>query len=675
MIYLHAKANESTAYSRIPQLLDSLNFNLVPNDSVRASIYCRLSEAYSQRNTDSAIICANEAMRIAQIKNYPVLLSTTYLQQGTNYVWAHKFDSAYSFLTNAIASFEKSGDHARLCQAYLSMASLYRANQIWDKAWQYTQLASGIYNSFGVSEKIQPERLFFTKATVYAGVNNISEALNWFGKAKNIFLVNGDKASAGNCFIEMSAMFMANKNNDAAKLYLDSALYLFNNAGESLLVAKAYKCYGDYFLSLNNADTAITFYNNALNIFLNSSRLTDAEKVKIGLGKAALQKQQLPTARVYAEEAYNFFKTSDDKQQRLETIMLLSEIDKTLGFKRRAYAYLDEYKTVSDSIKLLNNELRAKYSIQPRDTATITPGTEIISQGASNNSRLVNILISAGIVILLTSILLAWLYTQKNKALKEVESLHAETEQKNIELKKLHQEAEEKNKELGKINSIKDRLISMIAHDIRSPLASLQNTLTLTRENILNAEEFAGLSKSLEGDIYNLRGMLDNMLLWSREQVVEITVNKIPFYIDEVLNEIISMHHNNISLKNITIHNYLQDKLEVNSDKDMITAIFRNIFSNALKFTDKGKNIYIQQMMLNNKIYISVRDEGKGIPSEILTSINNREYTSTRGTANEKGTGIGLIFCQDLVQKLDETFDITTLPGKGTSVTFSVSYK
>jgi signal transduction histidine kinase len=219
---------------------------------------------------------------------------------------------------------------------------------------------------------------------------------------------------------------------------------------------------------------------------------------------------------------------------------------------------------------------------------------------------------------------------------------------------------------------MRNKLIPMIAHDIRSPLASLQNTLSLTRENILNPEEFQKLSFALEADIYNLRGMLDNMLLWAREQIVEIRVNKSRFNLSTMVQDVILMHRNSLITKNINIHNYLLHDLEVFSDKEMLTAVLRNIFSNAVKFTEPGKNIYINQIFLNKKIYLSVKDEGKGISEEILDKINNKEHISTRGTANEKGTGIGIIFSKELLTNLGEQFDITSVPAKGTSVTFSI---
>ncbi len=293
-----------------------------------------------------------------------------------------------------------------------------------------------------------------------------------------------------------------------------------------------------------------------------------------------------------------------------------------------------------------------------------------------------------GLILLIACSWFFVFFKRKNNIIQELEDSNLRIEYKNKELIQFQKQLVEKNAELELIQSqppppssaetlnvstLKDSLIPMLAHDIRSPLASLQHMLTLTRENVLNPEEFQKLSVALEADIYNLRGILDNMLLWTREQMIEVKINKSSFDVSEALQSVILMHRNNLISKNITVKNYLYPQLNVYSDKDIITAVLRNIFSNAVKFTEENKNIYITQVYFNKKVFISVKDEGRGITDEILEKINKGEHVTTKGTSNEKGTGIGLMFTKDLLKKIDETFDITTVPGGGTSATFSVS--
>jgi len=253
------------------------------------------------------------------------------------------------------------------------------------------------------------------------------------------------------------------------------------------------------------------------------------------------------------------------------------------------------------------------------------------------------------------------LYRQKNAAFKSIE--------------KLQEDTAAKNREMLVANNVKDKLISMIAHDVRSPLASVQNTLTLTREEVIDLEDFARLSQMLEMDIQHLTGMLDNTLMWAREQMIDINIKKISFNVYDVIDDVITVYQQTITSKGVIVCNNIKRNTEVFSDKDIISTVLRNVLSNAIKFTPQGKAIYIEQTSIKSKVLISVKDEGVGITDDVLRKINDKEFISTRGTDNEKGTGLGLLFSRDLLLKLGEDFQISTVQGKGTAVTISISVK
>jgi len=262
---------------------------------------------------------------------------------------------------------------------------------------------------------------------------------------------------------------------------------------------------------------------------------------------------------------------------------------------------------------------------------------------------------------MLGALFLVVVYRQKNAAFKSIERLQEETAAK--------------NKEMLLANSVKDKLISMIAHDVRSPLASVQNTLTLTREEVISLDEFAQLSQMLEMDIQHLTGMLDNTLMWAREQMIDLNINKVSFNVCDVVDDVTTLYQQTITSKGVLVYNNIQPHTMVFSDKDIISTVLRNIISNAIKFTPPGKAIYIEQKNIKSKVLISVKDEGVGISDEVLKKINDKEFISTRGTDNEKGTGLGLLFSRDLLLKLGEDFQISTVQGKGTAVTISISIK
>jgi signal transduction histidine kinase len=177
----------------------------------------------------------------------------------------------------------------------------------------------------------------------------------------------------------------------------------------------------------------------------------------------------------------------------------------------------------------------------------------------------------------------------------------------------------------------------------------------------------------LDNDIRHLVSMLDNTLLWAREQIHSLKVNKVPFDLHAVAEEVIALYHQTIDDKDIRVSNYIPPSTEVITDKEIIHITLRNLLSNAIKFTPAGREVELNAEQSNGTLLITVKDEGTGISNEILEKINKKEFISTRGTNNEKGTGLGLMFSHDLLAKLGEQFYIETQPGKGTTVTFSIN--
>jgi len=342
-----------------------------------------------------------------------------------------------------------------------------------------------------------------------------------------------------------------------------------------------------------------------------------------------------------------------------------------------------EFAAQKNNWELLNRAYQARKHVLQYDPKKIhTDSLFLETENELRRQR--SLFLVATTIILIMGTYLGILLRQKIAVARHIEKLKSDTQQKDIALTEQEQRSgkdqrkvvkpqEEKQDNEDAISSdIKERLILLIAHDIRSPLASLQNTLSLARENILNAEEFRKLTLDLEADINTVQGMLDNMLLWTREQFVEIKINPEHFDLGETTSEVIAMHRVSLIKKNITVHNNLHQGLPAYSDKEIVSTIFRNVFSNAVKFTEENKNIYLNYETLPGKIFLSVKDEGRGIGREILDRINNKQHISTRGTAGEKGTGIGLMFSTELLNKLGEEIDIKSAPGAGTTVTFSI---
>ncbi|MBX9891402.1 MAG: HAMP domain-containing histidine kinase [Chitinophagaceae bacterium] len=228
------------------------------------------------------------------------------------------------------------------------------------------------------------------------------------------------------------------------------------------------------------------------------------------------------------------------------------------------------------------------------------------------------------------------------------------------------------NEEIQKLNKVKDKIFAIISHDLRSPLTSTHNLLDLLNQGLISHEEFAPFSKQLQNDVLNTLILTENLLNWSKTLLNGIVPYQREFKVQPVIDEVIQTLQSLARAKDIMIENHVKDR-SVFTDADMLKMIVRNILSNAIKFTPHGKMIHIQEFVNDNKLLIQIVDEGVGMSQEKVDQLNHKMAESTRGTDNEKGTGIGMRLVLDMIAALGETITISSEEGEGTTVSISVS--
>lgn len=227
--------------------------------------------------------------------------------------------------------------------------------------------------------------------------------------------------------------------------------------------------------------------------------------------------------------------------------------------------------------------------------------------------------------------------------------------------------------ELQKLNQLKDRIFSIMAHDLRGPLLNLTEVLKMISDDTISAEEFKFLSPTLTKDISYTTDLLENILHWSRSQLKGYSINKESFDLKALINSEINYHLKAAVSKKIEIVASVEDNLTAFADLLMIQIIIRNLLTNAIKFCHPECRIDISAAN-NDNGYISlcIRDNGVGIAEENLKRIFNGENVSSRGTHNEKGTGIGLMVCWDFMERNGGNITIESKVNAGTIFNLSI---
>ncbi len=230
-------------------------------------------------------------------------------------------------------------------------------------------------------------------------------------------------------------------------------------------------------------------------------------------------------------------------------------------------------------------------------------------------------------------------------------------------------------RKLLQLNADKDRFISILSHDLRSPFNNLLGLSDILTEDIhkLNIDEIEKLANQVKSTARSAFDLLEDILLWARTQQGSIPFNPKLISFRNIYMNILETLNSNANVKNLTINYSAPDGTNIFADIDMIKTVLRNLVSNAIKFTRIGGKININAEENSEYNIISVSDNGVGIaPGDLTKLFNISEVLSTKGTANEKGTGLGLLLCKEFVEKHGGKIWVESEIGRGSDFKFTL---
>ena len=233
-------------------------------------------------------------------------------------------------------------------------------------------------------------------------------------------------------------------------------------------------------------------------------------------------------------------------------------------------------------------------------------------------------------------------------------------------------ELEEQNTELTQLNKTKDRFFSIIGHDLKSPLSSIQTMIQLKEQNLVDEEDSQQFFSDLKRTTQRTQDLLDNLLKWAilnsnqfKPQIAEIDLK-------EVALEVVKTAEGQIKQKNIRIAINLENGLRIKGDRNMITTVIRNLLSNALKFTAVGGTVTLEGVQKEKLVLIRVIDTGIGISDEMLNSLFDLDHQElSEGTAGERGTGLGLVLAKEFVEKNNGQIRVESKVNEGSNFELS----
>jgi signal transduction histidine kinase len=247
--------------------------------------------------------------------------------------------------------------------------------------------------------------------------------------------------------------------------------------------------------------------------------------------------------------------------------------------------------------------------------------------------------------------------------------LEARVYQRTIDLEQSISTLSRQRKELHEANNFKDKVLSIISHDLKSPIATLAGMLSIMKMKSLTELERGNVVENLEVALKNTKILLDNILAWAHKNNNDSKeTNEVEIY--SCVDGIFDLFKFQANEKQIVLKNNIEPNFYIQVHENMFQLVLRNLISNALKFTPKRGTVTVEMKEEFQNILISVKDSGIGMSKEVMENLfNSNKHTSTRGTENEKGTGLGLKLCKEFVDKYNGELSVESEPGNGTVIT------
>ncbi len=580
---------------------------------------------------DSARAIAEKALLLAERSKYPFGIGRGFMIIGYVY-WAQSYyPVALFYLNKALAELPKDQQRV-ICYAYTIRGRIYTDLQNYNEALKSLDKAQQI--AMGDPDCLAGA--LGERSLVYKRTGKYDEAMRDAQKSLILSKIAHDKDNEAVLYGRLSGIYRLQNDFKRAIAYSDTALKTSYTAHNKRLHATTYVEYAEIYYQTHDYDKAI-FYANKGSSLADSIGVLDAiSTAYITLIKSYEAQKNLKSAMIY-QKRYNKMQDSLSAFNKKKNTDLIE-------------AYFD-----------LNSKLNNMAAAE-RNTSEIKEKVKW--------QRVIIITLSLSLIVMVVLLSVTYYFYKQKKIFRD--KLNTQNE----ELVKQKQLIEEQTANLESLSKIKDKLLAVIAHDLRTPLANLRNISDMFDADYLSNEEVHFLMKDVNPTVKSAELTLSNLLEWAGSQMKGQSINISQLDIFTLGTEMEQIFTQELQKKNIEFLNQASPGNSVLADENHIKVVLRNLVSNAIKFTDTNGRIILNSESEDNKIIISVEDNGKGMSAEETSKLFIAQtHFSQRGTSGESGTGIGLMLCKELVELNGGSLWIESAPAKGRSFYFSLPLK
>jgi signal transduction histidine kinase/Tfp pilus assembly protein PilF len=648
-----------------------LQITTAGDDKDKLAAFQLLAQTFRNNNPELAISYIGQAIALAKTINDDAALAKSLLVMASLEYGRGNFNSAKDNYSEAMVLYNQAGNNKMIADITSSLAGIFYVQGNLPLASDHYLKALRIYED--LHDKAGMVGIFSSLGTVYARQNNFSKSIEYNLKAIALYEESSDKFSTLMGYENIGNTYLRQNNPERAKYYFAKSLAIYREIKNNTGVASTLFQLGNIEQRTDQHDRALMYYKRSLEM---SEQLRMQPLIVSNLNAMAASYTHLrlyDNAIRYYKQAIEMAKKIDSKIELEEAYQGLAQVYEATKETEKATTFNTLSKELKDSLYNDSNlkkltELSLTYDSEKKEQQIrlLNKEQQIREIELLREKQTSNILTVAATILGFLFIILVIFSIQNRRIAKSLRKQQTELMEKNRSI------LEQKEK-LDQLNTVKDRFFSIISHDLRNNLTTMKLYFDLIGNKDYVPQDTTEITRQISGTVENTIDLLENLLVWASAQIKGVPIHKQKLNVHTLSEENISLLSGIAHQKNISLVNLVEEDITAFADIDMINLVLRNLITNALKFTPEKGTVSILAGIQSNLCVVQVKDNGVGIDQAMLHRLfKQHEHPTTKGTANEKGTGLGLMLCKDFIERNNGTIWVESEKGNGSTFFFTL---
>jgi signal transduction histidine kinase/Tfp pilus assembly protein PilF len=681
------------------------------DDTATVNHLNKLAAAHFSADPNSTYLYARQSIAISRKINYQAGLADGLVQAGHVDYLKGRSDDAVKKFDEAINIYKKLNDRRGLAAVYVQYGRFSSLLANYTRALQYLNLALAIDLKTG--NKLALTDCYKNIGIVYFSQGQLSKALDYYYKGLPVALENHYQELSGDLYNDIGVILQNMEVYPNALDYFKKSLAIYEGTNHLQVLGILNQNIGEVMIAQGDYDLAISYLNKANGIARKQNDKDGLSSVYTDLGMCAAHKGQFTQAINYLDTSlrigikykivynqtyaiigfatvYNMLKDYrkaypyavkgrelgvklGNLSIRMNAAFQMNKTLAGLGRINEAYQSLNEYVDLKNRLKdnesiqkLTSYNFELNEAVKQRLQVEQQHEKDLLYKQTSRAQRLTIIIF---LVIIIGMIGISVIYYREKRKHQKVNTM---LEHKNSEVLQQKTDLDEQATKLNNLNTLKDRLIAILAHDLRAPLSTLRGLFGLLQDDTISHEEMLSMIPDVLKKLEYTSDFLDTLLFWINSQMENFDRAVKSFSVKDVVANEAEHYQEQALRKGINLVDRVPRELIASADPDSVRIVVRNLITNAIKFSGANDTIEVSAKQEKHNVLISIRDTGEGMTPEQTRKLFKAKVDSKTGTHNESGTGMGLLFCKDLVEKCNGKIWVNSEQGVGSEFSFTV---